>query len=298
MIARVRFFLSQALSALLRSLGITILAVVTIGLALAVLATFLVVVTNLNRVVEELGREVAIWAYLDPKASSDAAASAQATVQGFEGVESARYLSPVEAMAEFKAALGKDAVLLEGLPAEVLPPSLEIRPAARTWRSDEVRALSDRIGKVEGVEDVRYGQEDIERAEALLGFARIAALVLGVALSFATILIISNTIRLTVYARRDEIEIMSLVGATNTFVRVPFVLEGMIQGMLGGGLAAGTLIALERALKLGIERGLSYAYGPIQLDFVPLELLMPLVATGVLLGLIGSLLAVGKFLKV
>lgn len=298
MLARVRFFFRQAFSALLRSFGITVLAVVTIGVALAVLATFAVIVENLRRVADQLGREVEISAYLSPTLIAPKRTLLEGQIRGWEGVGAVRFVPPTEAMKELKGALGKDALLLDGLPADVLPASLEVRLESRTWGAGEVRAIAERLGKLEGIDDVRYGQEDIERVDALLGFTRVAALVLGVALMLATILIISNTIRLTVYARRDEIEIMSLVGATNAFVRAPFVLEGAIQGLLGGLLALGGLVGLRGVLETGIERGLGYAYGPIELHFAPLDFLGLLVVSGVLLGLIGSLLAVGKFLKV
>jgi cell division transport system permease protein len=275
-----------------------VLAVVTIGVALAVLATFAVVVSNLKRVADQLGREVEISAYLKENVDADRRTALAKTIREWEFVADARAVSSAEAISEFRNALGKDAILIEGLPPDILPSSIEVRLAARAWTTNDVRSLADRLSALDGVEDVRFGQEDIERVNALLGFARIAAIVLGAALCFATILIISNTIRLTVYARRDEIEIMSLVGATNAFVRAPFVLEGAIQGFIGGAVASATLLLLEGALKVGIERGLSYAYGPIALQFVPMELIGYLIAAGVLLGLIGSLLAVGRFLRV
>jgi cell division transport system permease protein len=298
LLARLRFFLAQALSALSRSLGITTLAVVTIGVALAVLATFAVIVENLSVVADRLGREVEISAYLAPGVDAEKSTHTKAVIRGWEGVAGVDLVSSTEAMEELRAALGKDAVLLEGLPGDVMPASLEVRLDGRAWTTAEVRALADRIAKLEGIDDVRFGQDDIERVDALLRFARIAALVLGAALCFATILIISNTIRLTVYARRDEIEIMSLVGATNAFVRAPFVLEGAIQGLLGGLIALGGLVALRSVLEAGIQRGLGYAYGPIELHFEPTDFLLYLVGAGVALGLVGSLLAVGKFLKV
>ncbi len=288
----------QALSALARSLGITVLAVVTIGVALTVLATFFAIVSNLSRVVDELGREVEISAYLKNGATPKIAEDHKATIEKWPCVSTVRVLSSEKAMEEFRAALGKDAIVLEGLPSDVLPPSLEVRLDPHAWTVQEVRAIAEKLEKLEGIDDVRFGQEDIERVNALLKFARIAAFIMSAALAFATILIISNTIRLTVYARRDEIEIMSLVGATNAFVRAPFVLEGMIQGLLGGIIALSVLVAFENALKVGIERGLRYAYGPIQLQFVPMEYLGYLLLAGMVLGLIGSLLAVGKFLKV
>lgn len=294
---RLRFFLRMALSALLRSLGVTILAIGTIGVALAVLATFTVVVDNLSRVAEELGRDVEVSAYLFPEIDDETGAGLAAKIGAWPEVEEARFLSSAEAMAEFRRTLGQDAVLLEGLPDDVLPPSVEVRLVPRAWTATEVGALGKRLARIEQVDDVRYGQEEIERVNALLGFARITALLLGVALCLGTVLIASNTIRLTVYARRDEIEIMSLVGATGAFVRAPFVLEGGIQGVAGGLVAGLGMIAMEEALRVGIERGLSYAYGHIVLDFVPIEYLGYLVGAGALLGLVGSILAVGKFLK-
>jgi cell division transport system permease protein len=295
---KLRFFLRMALSALVRSLGVTILAVATIGVALAVLATFAVVVDNLSRVADELGHDVEISAYLVAETGAAEASAYAAELEKWPEVARARYLSSESAMLEFKKALGKDAVLLEGLPDDVIPSSIEVRLAPRAWSAQDVQLLADRLDESQLVDDVRYGQEEIERVNALLGFARITALILGVSLVLATVLIVSNTIRLTVYARRDEIEIMSLVGATGAFVRAPFVLEGAIQGLLGGTFAGFGLVALEGALRVGIERGLSYAYGPVALSFVPLEFLGYLVAAGFGLGLVGSLLAVGKFLKV
>lgn len=298
MLPKLRFFFRQALAALLRSFGVTALAVGTIGVALAVLATFVIIVANLDRVAEQLGRDVEISAYLR-RGTGYADGEALATqIKGWAEVETARYLPCELAMEEFKKSLGEDGILLDGLPPDVLPASLELTLRPHPWTGAEVKAVGDRLRAIAAVEDVRYGQEELDRVNALLSFARIGTLVLGFALCLATILIVSNTIRLTVYARRDEIDIMSLVGATNAFVRAPFVLEGAIQGLLGGGLAVASLVVLEGGLRVGLERGLSYAYGPIELSVVPIELYVYLLALGFALGLVGSLLAVGKFLRV
>lgn len=295
---KLRFFFRQALAALLRSFGVTALAVGTIGVALAVLATFVIIVANLDRVADQLGRDVEISAYLKRGLTLAEGEALAAQAKAWAEVEVARYLPSELAMEEFKASLGEDGVLLEGLPPDVLPASLEITLHPHPWTGTEVQAIGARLKGLSGVEDVRYGQEELDRVNALLSFARVGTLVLGFALCLATILIVSNTIRLTVYARRDEIDIMSLVGATNAFVRAPFVLEGAIQGLLGGGLAVASLVVLENGLRVGLERGLSYAYGPIELSVVPLELYIYLLILGLVLGLVGSLLAVGKFLRV
>src|SRR5687768_1977420 len=130
---RLRFFLRMALSALVRSLGVTVLAVGTIGVALAVLATFAVVVDNLARVADQLGRDVEVSAYLVPEIAQSDASSYVAELESWPEVESARFVPSETAMLEFKRALGKDAVLLEGLPDDVIPSSIEVRLAARAW---------------------------------------------------------------------------------------------------------------------------------------------------------------------
>jgi cell division transport system permease protein len=289
---------AQALWGLWRSVGVTLLSVVTIGIALGMLATFAVVLGNLSRVAAELGREVEVSAYLGRGVTSSVAAARAREVAHWPNVESAKFTTSTVAMAAFKASLGRDAVILEGLPQDILPNSIEVRLSERPWTTEEVRALAAKLEHVPGVEDVRYGQDDIERVNALLKFLRIAALVVGVALCMAVVLLVSNTIRLTVYARRDEIEIMSLIGATDFFVRAPFLIEGAVQGALGGFAALMGLLVMREALIRGIELGLSYAYGPIELEFVPVQLMGTLLLLGVVLGLVGSLLAVGKFVKV
>ncbi|MEO1232522.1 MAG: permease-like cell division protein FtsX [Myxococcota bacterium] len=297
MLARVRFFIRHALRAMGRSLGLTALAVVTIAVSLAVLATFALVVDNLRRIATELGDQVGLSAYLDPNAIP-AGRALRDEVATWAEVDRVWVLTSSAALEDFRAQLGEDAVLLEGLPADVLPPSVEVRLRSQAWPVERVELLAQRLAAAEGVSDVRYGQEDIERIAALLGVVRSAAFVLGLSLSFATVLVIYNTIRLTLYARRDEIEIMSLVGATGGFVRAPFVLEGAIQGLLGGALAAAVVFALEEALLVALERALTFARGTgVSLQFVPPEFGLTLLLAGALLGLVGSALAVGKFLK-
>jgi cell division transport system permease protein len=295
---RVRFFVQQAVWGLWRSVGVTLLSVMTIGIALGLLATFFVVVNNLSRVAADLGREVELSAYLARSVTATSAIERSREISHWPDVADAHYITSSTAMAQFRSSLGRDAVILDGLPADVLPPSIEVRLRERRWTTEDVRAMADRLGAQPGIQDVRYGQDEVERVNALLGFARVGALVVGVALCLSVVLLVSNTIRLTVYARRDEIEIMSLIGATDFFVRAPFLIEGAVQGLLGGFAALGGLVLLREALIRGIQLGLSYAYGPIDLEFTPIHLIGTLLLLGVVLGLVGSLLAVGKFVKV
>ncbi len=283
---------------MVRSLGISTLSVLTIGISLAVLATFAVIVSNLAHAASELGQTVQVSAYLKPETPQGVTTALVSKVEGWPEVAEAKYLSPEEALKEFKTILQEDAVLLEGLPSHILPASIEVKLKPKSWAFREVKVIGEKVRALTPVEDVRYGQEDLEKVAELLAYARMLAFTLGLALSFATIVIIYNTIRLTVYARRDEIEIMGLVGATGSFVRAPFVMEGALQGVLGGLVAAITLISLEGGIKVVLQKGLNYAVSTVELSFVPLDFGFYLILAGAGLGLMGSLLAVGKFLRV
>lgn len=298
LLPRLRFFVTQAVYGLLRSAGVSSISVVTIGVALAILAVFFVALQNLARVADQLGREVEVSAYLARGLSDVDIAARRAEIAAWPGVAAVEVLTSSAAMGQFRESLGRDAIILDGLPADVLPPSLEVRLDERSWRVEEVRALGARLLSQPGIEDVRYGQEDIERLNSLLSFSRAAALAVGLILCLAVILLVSNTIRLAVYARRDEIEIMSLIGATDAFVRTPFVIEGAIQGFLGGVLACLVLVSMREALVRGLAVGLSYAYGPLEIDLVPTSFFLYALALGTGLGLLGSLFAAGRFVRV
>ncbi len=282
---------------MLRSPGLTILAVGTIGTALAVLAVFAAVVQGISNVVEELGQDVELSVYVDRSAELDMLRQAD-QVADWPEVAAVRVLTSSMAMTEFRKSLGKDAVILDGLPADVLPPSIEVQLTRRQWDADEVQRVADRLSTLENVEDVRFGQEDIQRLTTILGVVRLGTTTLGLALALATILIVSNTIRLAVYARRDEIAIMALVGATPWFIRAPFILEGALGGVLGGTLATLILLALEEVLRAALGAVLQLTYPTITFDLVPLAWAGYLLLAGTVLGVLGSGFAVGRFLRV
>ena len=280
-----------------RSPGLTILSVGTIGTALAVLAVFAAMIQGISTVAEELGQDVELSAYMARDAELDMLQHAD-EVERWVEVARVKVLTSSLAMATFREVLGPDAVILDGLPVDVLPPSLEVQLTRRQWAAEEVERIAQRLSTLENVEDVRFGQEDIQRLTTMLEVARLAALILGIALVLATVLIVSNTIRLTVYARRDEIAIMSLVGATPWFIRAPFILEGALTGVIGGGLATSILLGLEEVLRAGLQEALRFTYAEIAFDLVPWSWAAYLLLAGIILGVLGSGFAVGRFLKV
>jgi cell division transport system permease protein len=202
------------------------------------------------------------------------------------------YVSPAKALERLRAQLGDLGGALDGLPANPLPPSVELTPRD----SADARALAVRLSRLPGVVDVDYGREWLDRLEALgRAMGSFGAGGLLVVLT-AALLVVVNTIRLAVYVRRDEIEIMKLVGATDTYVRMPFLLEGALQGIIGSLLALGGLLAAQKILLPRAAAAFAFAAGAAAPKLATPQAVL-LVALGGLVGLCGSYLAVAKFLR-
>lgn len=286
-----------------RSFGVAFVSVATIGLALAVLGAFFAVVSHFGNLTETLGQSVELTAYLKPPGPEDAPTSVDSeelaeTLTKWPRIKQARFVSPQTAFEEFQAQLGEDALILEGLPDDILPAAIEITLVDDDFAIEDVRALESRLEALNLVEDVRYGSEDLNRMHAILRMLRTVTASIGLALSAAICFIVANTLKLSVFARREEFEIMQLVGATRGFVRAPILLEGAIQGLLGGLVAICLLALTEEGLRYGLRRVLALAYGPIEVQFSMGALLFYVIIAGILFGLSGSMIAVGRFLKV
>ena len=194
-------------------------------------------------------------------------------------------------MQRFREGSAGQASLLEGLDENPLPASLEITLTPESRSSEGLAMLVADLDGVRGIDELGYGTEWVE------GYARAVALIrgigigIGVVLALATQLIVSNTIRLAVYARRDEIEILRLVGAGRSFVSIPFMVEGFVQGSLGGLIAVALLYGLFRMLMPGLEGGLELLLGFAKPEFIGAEGVSGLIVAGAALGTLGSGLA-------
>jgi len=232
--------------------------------------------------------------------SPDAAVlnSWEKTITGLPEVSKVEVVSRTTALERFRQRLGADAALLAGVESDILPASLVIslQPEARNRAGVErvVRQLREGLG----LRDLRYGQDWLDRFEAFLDLLRTGFVVLGGFLLFATLFIVANTIKLTLYARKDELEVMSLVGGTPWFIKAPFVLEGAIQGVAGGGLAvAGAALIFHGFLQRGLST-LLLAAGVDGITFLPATYQLLLVGLGILLGVSGSLLSLRRLVRV
>lgn len=280
--------LAEALRGIRENKLMSFLSLGVVGISLFVLGLFLLTTVNVFRLIQLVEEKVEIVVYLEDGLSQAEALNLRSKVEVLQGVEKVEYVSKDEALARLKEDYRRDPDLVEALEVNPLPPSFEIS-MKRGFRGPE--SLSKAAGKLmllSGVEEVDYGKEWVERLNRGAGILVGIDLLLGVLFSFASAFLVSSTIRLTVSARREQIEIMKLVGATQFFIQSPFLVEGILQGVIGGGLASLSLYGIYRLVS-------PWVGGAI---FLTREVLAGLIGFGALLGYFGSLSAVGRFLLI
>lgn len=296
--ARLLYFLRSALSGIRQSPFIHAVAALTIGVALLAtgLARFGLLASA--RVLDTWGEDVELTLYLADAVTAEQAEALVAALVEESGAE-ARYVSADEAMRRLRQDLGEAGDVLADLPRNPLPGSIEIRPASGQGGAQAVQALAERWSKRPEVESVDYGREWVERLEQLTHHGRNVGLIVFLAVVIAAVTVAAATLQLGIYARREEIEIQKLVGATDAFVRAPFLIEGAIQGLFGAALAVGALLAMELYLGPAFASAFGFVASSLgDLQLVDLTTAGALALMGMLLGFVGSLLAVGRFLRV
>ncbi len=292
--ANFRFFISDALGAIRENLATTILTSLTLAFSLAICVFFFIVFINLGSVFSALGDNAYIIAYVKDSAPARETKGLKKQVKRIKGVLGARYVSKAEAMAELKKGLKGHAGILEGMNKGILPASFEISLRKDSRDPGSMLKVVKRIKSLPWVEEVQYSQEWARKFYGVFRFFELTAVVIGGVLGAAAIFVITNTIRLTVYARREEIEVLRLVGASDNFISMPFLIEGVIEGAVGGLLASVIVFAVLMLLRYNIPEYLAFVLdmpAPVYIVFLITTLL------GTLTGAIGSIISTGRFLK-
>ena len=288
------YFIQEVFRSLRRNNWMSFASIGTVAVSLFVLGVFLLLVLNMNRMASALESQVQISVYLEDELSADDRRDIASDIEALQGIESIRYISKDEAKARLEDRLGDQKYLLDALgDKNPLPDSFEVVVKS----PDLVETAAKAIDRMDGVQEAKYGQDVIEHLFAITRLIRIFGLVLMVLLAGATLFIISNTIRLTVFARRKEIAIMKYVGATDWFIRWPFLLEGMVLGFVGGVIAAVALRSFYAAMAAKITDTLTFF--PLMPQYPSMNYItVALLLTGMAIGALGSALSLKRFLKV
>ena len=288
------YFIREVFMSLRRNNWMSLASIGTVAVSLFIFGMFLMLVLNMNKMAETLESQVQINVYLEDSVDREQARDIESDLKELEGVQAVTFITKDEAMERFKERLGDQKSLLEALDdTNPLPDSFEVM----ITQPELVKDAAAIIEKWDGVESAKYGQDVMEHLFDITRLIRIFGYSLMLVLAFATLFIISNTIRLTVFARRKEIAIMKYVGATDWFIRWPFMLEGMVLGLLGSIISAVVL----RLVYTGIAEKIyaTLAFFPLIseepfLSYITLVVIL----SGMAIGAVGSAVSIKKFLKV
>jgi cell division transport system permease protein len=297
MLLRSGYFLKRALRNMRQSPVLSLASVGTVAVALALLAFFAIAVLNVQQLTASWGENLAVVAYLEDVPGKKVVNGWIKEIESYPEVGKVTFVSRKDALERFSHRLGDDADLIEGLGEDVLPASLEIALGSE-WRSkSSLTSVVERLRKDQRFSDLQYGQGWLEKLEAFLLSLRVAGSALGGFLVFAALIIVANTIKLTLYARQDELEAMAMVGGTSLFIKLPYLVEGALQGLLGGVTALGLSFLVFQIILQKTLGSLLLITGIDTIHFLPLIWQGSLVVGGGLIGLMGSLFALRKFVR-
>jgi cell division transport system permease protein len=297
MLLRSGYFLKRALRNMRQSPVLSLASVGTVAVALALLAFFAIAVLNVQQLTASWGENLAVVAYLEDVPEKKVVNGWVKEIESYPEVGKVTFVSRKAALERFSQRLGDDADLIEGLGEDVLPASLEITLGSE-WRSkSSLTSVVERLRKDQRFSDLQYGQGWLEKLEAFLFLLRVAGSALGGFLVFAALIIVANTIKLTLYARQDELEAMAMVGGTSLFIKLPYLVEGALQGLLGGVTALGLSFLVFQIILQKTLGSLLLITGIDTIHFLPPVWQGSLVVGGGLIGLMGSLFALRKFVR-
>src|SRR5688572_3446620 len=281
------YALKEAMVAFRRTPMLTGLSATMIALSLLVIGLFGIAAYNIRRVLDRVEARVEIVAYIRDDADLNAVKAAQAEIEKIPEVRQTIYITRAQALEIARQELPEFGNLFGSLENNPLPASIEVALDPGQHGPEAVKLVADRVAAFPFVEDVRHGQEWLDKVYLLRRVAGAATLVLGGAFAIVAALIIGAAVRMPIFARRDEIAIMRLVGATDSFVRRPFIYEGLFTGLLGGILA----IVITRVIFGALSKNL------FQLEWLPDLWVLAILVTGTVLGGVASSIAVRRHLR-
>ena len=294
MFSSLSYFWGETFRSLFRNRFMAIASVLTVTLSMFILGVFLAAVMNINHMASYLENQVEMTVYLKDGLTTDQVMGIGKYLKAQPGMKEIKFTNKDQAMVEFRERMGDQQGLLDAINGNPLPASYQMS----FQTPEQLKTAAEVVAKYQGVETVQYGKDIIEQLYKVAQVIRLSGIVLIVFLAGAELFIISNTIRLTVFARRREIQIMKYVGATNGFIRWPFIFEGMVIGCIGSGLAS---LILWEGYKTVIQ-----AMADAGLVFIPMIPIWPfmlyttlmILAAGIVIGILGSAISLRKYMKV
>ncbi len=289
------YLFKGALTNMVNNRLVHIISIGTITISMLLFGSFLLLSVNLNNWVREWGESLSMSVYLEDGLDEETKNNIETHLKRLEGAEIRDFITKEQAMKHLKESLGDQSGLLEGLSGNPIPASFELVFREMSGSRIDPKEIRKNLEQLSGVNEVQYSEQWVERFEGVMSVLRVAGLIIGGLLCVAVLFITTNTIKLTIFSRKDEIEIYKLVGATDWFVKIPYLIEGALQGIFGGIMAYLILLAFFSLFTMKTI----HLFGVAVLDFVFLsnEMSAFIILFSLFLGLAGGLIAIGRFFR-
>jgi len=292
----IRLFYKRAIQDIRKNRFLNAVTIVTIALSILIVSVFALFFINTNDLINHWKKGIRIMVYLKTNTVDAKVPDIKKKFEAMYGVAEAVFIPKEEALKRLKKQIKRQISLLEDLKENPLPDAFEVRmiPSSQSWK--KVENLSDKIKSLPYVDDVEYGKKWLGRFTNIVSLFRLTGYGVGGLFFMAAVFIVANTIRLVLYSRREEIEIMRLIGASDSFIKTPFYIQGLIQGTLGGIIGLGILFVTFIIIASNIEHG--FLPGSFQIRFLPLVAFFSIVISSMLVGWLGCYLSLKQFLKI
>ncbi len=288
-------YCKRAIKDILEHRFLSAVTVVTISISILIASAFTLFFINANAIVNSWKKGIRIMVYLKPDIPDMKVTAVQRNIREMKGVKDVQFISKKEALKRLKNQLKRQSSLLENLKKNPLPDAFEIQLMETFQNQDKIEKLAARLESLKPVDEVEYGQVWLGRFTNILNLFRLTGFAMGSLFLLATVLIVANTIRLVLYSRRIEVEIMRLVGATDGFIKAPFYIEGLIQGALGGIIGLGALFVIFMFISSNMGRELTSSLFTIR--FLSWETFLGIWSCSMFVGWIGCFVSLKQFLK-
>ena len=289
------FFFKRAIQDILNNRFLNTVTVITIALSVLIVSSFALFFTNANELLDTWKKGIRALVYLDPSADDANRLDLKYNIQQLEGVSEARFISRKDALDQMRVQMGRQASLLEGLESNPLPDAFEVRLKPESQTMAGIERLSKAIEALPHIDKVEYGQQWIGKFTSLINVFKFVGYAMGGLFLGATLFIVANTVRLVLYSRQEEIAIMRLVGATDRFIKLPFYIQGLALGGVGGMIGMTGLYIAFHFISQKFHNSLSAEL--MDMHFLNLGTIAAFVAGSMLVGWVGCYLSLKQFLK-
>jgi len=291
-----KLHLRRALQDIRSNRTLSLVTTSTFALSILIVSAALLFFANMGDLIDGWRQGIRVMAYLQDGLTATDRSHLKARMENLYGVQQAAFIPKNQALSRLRTQMGRQASILDNMDRNPLPDAFEIQMIAAHQSWEKVEELAGSLEKLEGVSEVEYGQRWIKRIINVFNLFQLTGTVLGALFFMAAIFIVGNTVRLVLYSRREEVEIMRLVGATERFILAPFYFQSLIQAAVGGVAGLAILYVMYRLIQSRIAADMAAAVVPLR--FLSPGAMLVIVACGMLVGWLGCHLSVKQYVRV